>query len=169
MPQNPNIRPLIDQDFMLVKNLYFRASDYVMLETGLVISDALVADFFSCCPPSRDLSQSVKLGLFLNGCLVAIADVAFGYPNAQDAYIGLMLVSEEGRGRGFGHMLTERIIVLSRNRGASRLLLCVLDCNVRAQTFWHREGFVITSTLPTTRMGRKIHIRHEMRRSLAYG
>ncbi|WP_455289923.1 DUF7673 family protein, partial [Cupriavidus necator] len=99
-----SIRPLRgDQDFALVRGLYLRADDYVMMESGLAISDVLVADFFSCCPPSRDLSRSVKLGLFRHQDLLAIADLVFSYPNEDDAYLGLMLVARESRGLGIGH------------------------------------------------------------------
>src|SRR5262245_59980730 len=130
-----------DRDAPAVRKLYGRAADYVALETGLEPDQSTVEEFFTDCPPGGDFAQSVKVGLFMPGDrLVAIADLAFGYPSAKDAYIGLMLIEADSRGKGRGRLLLAYLVAVARSRGAERMLVAVLDENARARAFWEREG-----------------------------
>lgn len=163
-----HIRALIQHsDAPAVYDLYEGAADYVALERGMESNALIVEEFFNDCPPGADREMSQKLGLFVSDdCLVAIADLAFGYPFADDAYIGLMLFDKDYRGRGLGRLFLDHIVELSRARGAPRLLLAVLDENVRGRAFWEREGFnVVWSSTPSA-IGRKVHVRHRMERRL---
>src|SRR5262245_15497880 len=113
-------------DAPAVRKLYDRAADYVALETGLEPDQSTVDAFFTDCPPGGDLAQSQKVGLFMPGDrLVAIADLAFGYPSATDAYIGLMLIETDSRGKGLGHLLLEHLVAVAQSRNADRMLVAV--------------------------------------------
>ncbi len=95
------IRPLSPEtDRAAVRALYDRAADYIDLETGLVPDDALVEEFFTDAPPGGDPAAGLKLGLFSGPRLDAIADLAFGWPEPDDAYLGLLLIAADRRGRG---------------------------------------------------------------------
>lgn len=164
----PRIRDLTPgDDKAAVRALYDRAADFVMLESGTEPSDTMVTDFFTDCPPGSDLAKSCKLGMFLpSGKLVAIADMAFGYPESDDAYIGLLLIASESRGNGLGRLFLEHLTHTAQTRGATRLLIAVLDKNVRGRAFWEREGFRLLQSFPDFKMGRKTHIVHRMWRPL---
>ncbi len=69
-----------------------------------------------------------------------MAEMAFGYPEAGDAYIGLMLLATEARGQGLGTMFLDHLTDLARARGARRQLLAVLDANPRGRRFWERTA-----------------------------
>ncbi len=117
-------------------------------------------------PPAAIRPTSLKLGLFTGPRLDAIADLAFGWPEACDAYLGLLLIAADQRNRGLGHVFLDRILTEARARNAPRLLLAVLAANPRGMAFWQREGFTEVLRGPPTRMGRRTHVRIRMERRL---
>lgn len=162
------IRQLIQRDdAQAVRDLYDSAADFVAMETGLVPNDETVAEFFTDCPPGADVAKSQKLGLFQpDGLLVAISDLAFGYPDADDAYIGLLLIAANSRGMGLGRIFVEHMTSIARTRQARRLLIAVLDENTRGRAFWQREGFRLLASIPDFKLGEKTHLVHRMGRQL---
>lgn len=153
-------------DLAAVVDLYDRAADYVMLESGPVPSADLAQDFFTDAPPGGDPAEGEKLGLFRDGRLVGIADLAFGWPEPRDAYLGLMILAPEARGAGLGARFLREVERLAKARHAPRLLLAVLDENPRGRAFWEREGFAVVKTFPPAQIGERTHIRHRMEKRL---
>lgn len=153
-------------DAEAVLGLYRSASDYVALESGREVGTALVEDFFSDAPPGGDPATSCKLGLLENGRLLGLADLAFGYPEAGDAYLGLMLLGAEARGRGVGRMFLRHIEATAHLRDAKRLFLAVLEGNPRARSFWEREGFGSPKLFPPARIGERTHRLIRLEKSL---
>ncbi|MFO0513787.1 MAG: GNAT family N-acetyltransferase [Rhodobacterales bacterium] len=153
-------------DAAAVRHLFDRAADYVDLETGEGPSDATVADFFAPAPFAAGPADTLKLGLFSGGRLDAIADLAFGFPQRKDAFIGLLLIAADRRGHGLGHLLVDHIADVARARRAPCLFVAVLEANPRARAFWEGEGFVQVLKGPPTQMGRRTHVRWRMERKL---
>ena len=155
-----------DADAAAVRHLFDRAADYIDLETGEDPSDAHVADFFAPAPFATGPADDLKLGLFSGGRLDAIADLAFGFPETQDAFIGLLLIAADRRGHGHGHLFVDHMVDVARARHAPRLFIAVLEANPKARAFWEREGFVQVLKGPPTQMGRRTHVRWRMERKL---
>lgn len=153
-------------DLDAVVSLYDRAADYVQLEQGAVASRDLAAEFFADAPPGGDPAENEKLGLFRGNELVGIADLAFGWPEARDAYLGTMILAAGARGLGFGTLFLREVERLARARHAPRLLLAVLEENPRGRAFWQREGFRIVKTFPPAEIGTRLHVRHRMEKRL---
>lgn len=86
-------------DRAAVAALFLAATDYIALETGLPVDGTQADDFFADAPPGIDPATSLRLGLFGPAGLEGLAEVAFGYPAAGDAYIGLMLFATTARDR----------------------------------------------------------------------
>lgn len=161
------IRLLSRDDALAVRSLYDRAADYVAMESGVAPNDGMVEDFFTDRPPGSDLTASRKLGAFLDGgTLAAIADMAFGYPQAGDAYIGLLLIDPACRSKGLGKMLFQHLAAMAGAEGAQRLLIAVLDDNRHGRAFWQRQGFLLEQSFPPVTIGAKLHVRHRMQRLL---
>ena len=138
--------PLIRQldpkaDLPLVAKLYDEAADYWLLGDRTAHGPQKVAEFFTDGPPDCDPALSYRLGLFVEGHLAGVAELYFGFPTPQDAYLGLMLFSGKARGLGLGKALLSHIETLAKGRGAARLYLGVLAENPRGRAFWEREGF----------------------------
>ena len=139
MPQTL-IRPLDPlQDRDAVADLLLQAADYYQLWLGHDPDDAQVDEVFTACPPNCDPARSQRLGLFLNDKLSGVAELSFGFPLPEDAYLGLMLLAPSARGQGHGAAFTAHIVSLSRP--SPRLYLGVLQANPRGHAFWAQQGF----------------------------
>ncbi len=161
------IRALYPQaDATAVLDLYRRAADYIEFESGRVPDLAMVQKFFVDAPPRGNPATSLKLGLFEEGRLVGLVDLAFGFPTVHDAYLGLMLLAPEARGRGLGRVFLRHVEDAARTRGATRLLLLVLDGNRRARAFWEGQGFGSPRIFPPVEVGERTHVRVELRKML---
>jgi GNAT superfamily N-acetyltransferase len=161
------IRPLDPaEDWAKVTGLFARSADYVWLERGEAPSEALTREFFESALPGADLSQMLKLGLFEGDRLQGIVDMGFGFPEAGDAYLGLLQLAEEARGCGLGAAFLRHVEAEARARGAPRLYLAVLDQNPRGRGFWEREGFRVALANRPVRLGQKDHIATRMAKAL---
>ncbi len=154
------------QDAEALLGLYRRAADYLDLESGRVPEASLVDEFFQDAPPGSDPSRSLKLGLWENGELQGAADLAFDYPEPLDAYLGLMLLARDARGRGLGRRFLAHVEEAARARGATRLLLAVLDANPRGRAFWEGQGFGRPKAFPPVALGSRTHVRIRLEKPL---
>ncbi len=138
------IRSLLPAEAPLVAALYRDAPDYWLLAEGAVDPDRQAAEFFTDGPPGSDPALTHHLGLFLEGRLSGVAEVSYGFPEPQDAYLGLMLLAPWAQGAGHGRAFLAHVESLARSRTAPRIYLAVLEANPRGRAFWEREGFAPT-------------------------
>ena len=160
-------------DFDAVTDLHARARDYWVLADGpidpaaakpLIDPSLKATEFFTEAPPGGDPATSLHLGQFSGNTLVGMAELAFGFPEPQDAYLGLMLLDPAMRGKGLGPHLLAHVETLAREAHAPALFLAVLQANPRGRAFWERMGFTATgrsSTDDTTG-----HILHRLMKPL---
>lgn len=135
------IRDLSPSEAPLVARFYAEAPDYWLFAEGACQPDRQAAELFTDVPPGCDPSQSYRLGLFLEDRLSGVAELSFGFPEALDAYLGLMLLGPWAQGSGHGKTFLAHVEALARARAAPRLYLAVLEANHRGRAFWQREGF----------------------------
>ncbi len=142
MPQRL-IRPLDPAtDRAAVASLLLEAQDYYHLWLGHAPGAEQVEEVFTSGPPGCDPAKSHRLGLCLDGTLSGVAELSFGFPLPEDAYLGLMILAPRARGQNHGTALTAHIETLARP--APRLYLAVLDANPKGRAFWERQGFTPT-------------------------
>lgn len=138
------IRELFPSETSLVAQFYREAPDYWLLAEGRLDADDQASDFFTDAPPNCDPAESDRLGLFIDHRLSGVAEVSYGFPESNDAYLGLMLLGPWAQGQGHGRTFRAHATASARKRHASRLYLAVLDINPRGRAFWLREGFTPT-------------------------
>lgn len=135
------IRELFPTETGLVAQFYREAPDYWLLAEGRVDAENQAQEFFTDAPPNCNPDESDRLGLFLNQRLSGVAEVSYGFPEPNDAYLGLMILGPWAQGAGHGRAFLRHAEGLARKRHASRLFLAVVDVNPRGRAFWEREGF----------------------------
>ena len=155
-----DLDPLADRAAVVA--LFTAAADYTRLERGEAAPETLTEEFFTDAPPGIDPATSLRLGLFAGGRLIGKADAAFGWPEACDAYIGLMIFDPAARGAGHGSRLLREIEARALARGATRLLIAALEANPKGRAFWMREGFTLEQTFPDRAYGSQTHTVHRM-------
>ena len=146
-----------------VARLFADAADYVLLEDGRAPDEATTDSFFNERPPNVGAADAVHIGMFDADRLLGILGVVFGYPEANDSYIGLLLLAPHARGGGVGGRALAHATTLARARGSIRQLVAVLDQNPKGRAFWDREGFALEKSFPPTKDG---HTRHRMTRAI---
>lgn len=135
------IRELFPSETALVAQFYREAPDYWLMAEGRVDPERQAQEFFTDAPPNCDPAQSDRLGLFIDHRLSGVAEVSYGFPEPNDAYLGLMILGPWAQGSGHGRSFLAHAETLARKRHAARLYLAVLDVNARGRAFWEREGF----------------------------
>ncbi len=154
-------------DAHAVTNLFQRAADYVTLESGQLPDINQTHDFFTGAPPGRDPATALHLGLFLqHNQLVAIAEVGFGFPNPDDAYIGLLLIDPAHRGKRLGQDMLAHIFTAAKTRQVTRILIAVLEENTKGHRFWSKMGFTEDARSPPKQFGLKTHVQIRMAQRL---
>ncbi len=139
------IRPLDPiVDLPLIEALYAEATEFWQMTDRKPPTAETAAAFFTDGPPGCDPAKSHRLGLFEGDQLGGVAELSFGFPAPQDAYLGLMLLAPRTRGQGYGAAFLAHIEALARAAQAPQLFLAVLAENSKGRAFWDREGFVPT-------------------------
>ena len=115
------IRPLDPvTDRAAVEAFFSACAAYIRLARDAGPGPEVTDEFFTDTPPGCDVAQNLRVGLFA-GSLIGVADMAFGYPTADDAYIGLMMISPAARGLGAGQTLLRHLAAagqdIPRKRG----------------------------------------------------
>lgn len=128
-----------------VQRLHERSADYVHAVTGLPPGPADGDSFFIALPPGKGYEDKFTYGVFdAAGALVGCADVVRGWPDANTAIVGLLLLEPAARDRGVGAQALAAIEAEARGWGMRRLRIGVADSNPRAFGFWRRMGFAET-------------------------
>ena len=150
----------------LVSAVLAEAQDYYLLWKGRAPGPEETDGFFTDCPPGCDPAASCRLGLFDEGRLAGVAELSFGFPAPQDAYLGLMILAPWARGRGLGAGFLAHIEGLARSAGSSVLYLAVLEANPRGRAFWERSGFAATGLSRTDDSHARPHRIHRLAKPL---
>lgn len=161
------IRPLHpDTDRATVAAFFDSIADYIRLERDAPPDATVLEEFFTDTPPGCDPAQSLRLGLFEHSNLIAVAEMGFGYPESDNAYLGFLAVSSVARGKGAGETLFAHLQTEARARGCTAIFLAVLDANPRGRAFWERLGFSLAMANREVTLGQKTQIAHRMRKPL---
>ena len=75
--------------------------------------------------------------------LVAVLDLITGYPGADDAFIGWLMVDGEMQGRGIGSGIFADVRAAMKAAGYDFMALAVIKENEEALKFWKEQGFRI--------------------------
>ncbi|HCZ00293.1 MAG TPA: GNAT family N-acetyltransferase [Rhodobacter sp.] len=161
------IRPLHpDTDRATVTAFFDSIADYIRMERDAPPDATVIEEFFTDTPPGCDPTHSLRLGLFEHSTLIALAEMGFGYPESDNAYLGFLAVSEMARGKGAGEILFAHLETEARARGCSAIYLAVLDANPRGRAFWERQGFTLAIANREVTLGQKTQIAHRLRKPL---
>ncbi|MDF2536343.1 MAG: hypothetical protein K0R18_2505 [Bacillales bacterium] len=92
------------------------------------------------CPPSFPKEKKFYVGFYQDGKLQAVIDFLKGYPEKDIFYIGLLMLDEKNRAKGYGRILLSAVLDAAIDDGFSRLRLGVDSENLTAMHFWVKNG-----------------------------
>jgi GNAT superfamily N-acetyltransferase len=118
------------------------APSYSHRITGLPPGDR--ARTYAELPPGKTHEDKFVFGIWHGGTMVGVVDVVRGYPTADIAYLGLLVLAEEYQRRGHGRAAYHLVEDVVRCWGCSRVRLSVVRANAEVIPFWLGLGFRAT-------------------------
>lgn len=130
-----------ESDRANVRRVFFDSPSYTQRVEGRLPTEEDVDDFFVGKPAGKDAADKSVFGLFVGNDMIGCADVIRAYPTDDCLWIGLLLLSDGHRRRGYGKAAVALLAEMAREWGHRAVQLAVISTNPDAQAFWRREGF----------------------------
>ena len=144
-PQAPpyDVRRLTDADAAEIQDLYVRCTAFVELVEGRPPVSHEGGDLLHAKPPGVKDEDKLVFGLFDNGRMIGAIDVLRGYPEPDNWYLGLLMLSPDTRNRGLGAQAYAATREWVAANGGKTIRLVVQAQNDAALRFWERQGLVV--------------------------
>jgi len=131
------------EDAMQVQRLLESNPDYTQRVEGDMPTASAAMEVLTTLPPQTSLNQKKDLGLFLDGDLLALADLIVGWPQATIAHVGLLMTHGKRHRQGLGRAVHQSVIeFLVQFPEIDTLRISIVDSNAdAAQPFWSALGY----------------------------
>ena len=134
------VRPLTQNDIPDVLELYTGNPEYFAY-CPPPPSEATVRADMLALPPAKEMRDKHFIGFYAKDRLAAVMDLIDRYPDDETALIGLLMVNRNWQGKGVGAYIVQRISEALRAQGFRRIRIGVIKTNLRARSFWRKQGF----------------------------
>jgi RimJ/RimL family protein N-acetyltransferase len=151
-------RRLIPEHLPLIENLNEQCIEAFMFQNGAPPTEADALETFEKFPSGFRAEDKMPIGFFNeHDRLVGMFEILKGYRNPKEWYIGLALITPDERGKGLGTNAHSALADCARRVDVKRLLLAVLQDNLRARKFWLSLGYRILKEYPPRQIGKRTH------------
>lgn len=128
-----------------LQRLLKEASTYAERMTGHPSGEEAAKDLLNALPPTMNHDSKYVYGFIDEPAMIGCADVIRGWPRANIALIGLLLLGEEYRSTGLGRSVYHLVEAKVRRwPEIDTLRISVVRRNDAVLPFWRRMGFVET-------------------------
>ncbi len=136
------IHLLDEDDSPAIQEVFDKSLDFMLLVDGHPASPDAGREEFNDLPPGKSPADLFIFGIVRReGGLAGLLEVLRGYPEENTWWIGLLLLTPEGRSRGLGAGVLQGFVNHVRSTGAASIMLGVVEENTSAHRFWSRMGF----------------------------
>lgn len=118
------------------------APGYSLAVEGKLPTPDAAIELLDALPPGKGHSDKSVYEIALEAELVGCLEMVRGYPEADIAFIGLLLFQERSQRRGYGPQVLRLAEAIGISWQCRALRIAVIDTNPRALAFWEREGFI---------------------------
>jgi GNAT superfamily N-acetyltransferase len=137
--------PKAADSFAALRAVVLAAPRYAQSHGGCATAEADVRELIGSLPPGCKPAQKELWLVQAEGMPIGCISLVRGWPAADTAHIGLLLIAENQQGQGHGSAalaaLEERLL---RPPAMQRMRIAVLSDQPRVQCFWRRQGFAET-------------------------
>lgn len=128
-------------DLPALQALCESCADYYHLMTGGPVGSSEAHTLFTLRPETASLEDKFLIGVRSGRELIGVLDLYRHYPRRQHAWMGLLLLHPNMRGRGHGAAMIRWMLAWAAEQGCSRMRLGVADDNLHALEVLGRYGF----------------------------
>ena len=143
----PTLRLLTGEaeEMTALQRVLEHAPAYAERITGAPPGPADAQSLYSALPPGKTYDDKFVFGVYLGDVLIGCVDLIRGWPDPATAHVGLLLLAESQRGRGFGRQVVALLEAWVARWGTSdRLRIGVVRVNADVDGFWRKQGFAPT-------------------------
>jgi len=135
------VKRIAESDYVEVHKLQLRNPEYFsyMQDHAVTLDECI--EGIRLLPPGTDRNQKYYLGFYNESRLEAILDLVVGYPDSHTAWIGLLMIRGNLRGRGIGSRVFGALADSLKSLSFRLMQLAVIESNDRAFEFWTSMGF----------------------------
>lgn len=165
--QDYSVHRLSQEDMAAMQNVYARCLDYMLLVDGHPADPHAVEEEFQSVPPGKSIEDKFVFGIAdsRNG-IVGLLDILRWYPDETTWWIDTLLFIPESRSKRVGEKVIQGFVDYARAGGARRIMLGVVEENIRAYKFWIKLGFELVRETEPRQFGNKMQRLKIMRRNL---
>jgi len=118
------------------------APGYSLTVEGKLPPPTAAIETLDALPPGKDHTDKFVYEITQDADAIGCIELVRGYPQADIAFIGLLLFRESSQGQGLGPEVLRLAEAIGAGWQCRALRIAVLDTNPRAFRFWEREGFI---------------------------
>lgn len=142
MPTLHLIDRLSSNDIERLQAVLEAAPGYSLTVEGKLPAPGAAIEVLDALPPGKTHADKFVYEITLDADAIGCIELVRGYPEADIAFIGLLLFRENSQGRGFGPQALRLAEAIGIGWQCRALQIAVIDTNPRAFDFWKREGFI---------------------------
>lgn len=98
-------------------------------------------------PAGKSSQDKCFLGFWDGAKLVAVLEMVIDYPEENQAYVGLFMMSASRQRTGEGSRIMEEVFAWLRKDGYTKVELAYSYGNEQSENFWRKNGFVGTGEI----------------------
>lgn len=141
MKQNLSLTIASIDSYLEVQSILDSAEYYYMKVEGVPKMENTAKAVFESLPPKCTYDDKFVFFIELNKERIEVVDLVFGYPEKEEAFLGLLLLNQKFYGQGLGRRSYALVERFASERGAKTLQLGVNDTNEVGMKFWTKLGF----------------------------
>lgn len=138
------LRPILGspEKMLELQAVLEEAPKYSVTQTGHPPGKAEAQSVLTALPPDRGYEDKFVFGVYLENKMIGCVDIIRSYPDSKTAMLGLLLLSEDYQGRGFGssaYLRAEEVV--GRWAGCEKIRIGITRTNDKVISFWKKMGF----------------------------
>ena len=134
------LRRLSQEDIPALLALCSGNPQYYRYHPPLPTAEGIREDL-SALPLGKGPEDKYYFGFFRQGRLCAVMDLILGYPEADSAWMGWLILSPACQGRGEASAILRATEAALAAEGFRELRLAVDKGNPQSWAFWHKNGY----------------------------
>ena len=135
------VRKLTENDIDTIFDLYINNNKYFNYLDITPTKQSIIEDMNET-PNGISIDSKYFIGYFKEDKLIAVVDLIDGYPQSNEAYIGLFMIDKNYQNRNIGTFIFNELKKSLKNQNFSKIKLAYINDNVEAKYFWHKLGFI---------------------------
>lgn len=138
-----DVRRLNTEDIDLIYDLSCKNKIFYQYHPPFVTRESIQEDM-RALPSKKDDKDKYYVGFFENETLIAVMDLILGYPTKDIGFIGLFMMNSDYQNKGLGSKIISGCADYLKALGFHKIRLGVDKGNPQSNTFWKKNGFIVT-------------------------